>query len=156
MLTKSQKLLLYIIEKKKVVDDKTKLAKYQYFSDFIHFAFHNKSISGTGTIYSRQKQGPLNRNLSCDLDKLKEEGYIIEKPNFNYQVKKNIKVGLTTEEKKTVDFVLNKYGDLNYKELVNISHNQLPYLSAKEGEIIEFITAYNLVDEYQDYNSYMS
>jgi len=43
------------------VDDKTKLAKLEYFSDFIHYAFNDEAISGE--IYSRQKQGPLARSF---------------------------------------------------------------------------------------------
>ena len=39
MLSRSQQLLYQIIKDKKIVDDKTKLAKFQYLVDFIHFAW---------------------------------------------------------------------------------------------------------------------
>lgn len=150
-LTKSQQLLYYIIQSKDKVEDKTKLAKLQYFADFIHYAFHNKPISQEEIIYTKQKQGLLARTFSNDVETLKNLGVIGETPKYNYSVKKNVNVTLTKEEIKTIEYVLNKYGDLSYSELVNICHSQVPYLATKEGAIAEFFTSYNLVDDYKDY-----
>jgi len=153
-LTKSQKLLYFLIQQKGCIDDKTKLAKYQYFSDFIHYAFNSKPISSPNIIYSKQKMGPLARTLTEDLTILENLGYIKETPRFHYNTIKNMDVDLSEQEKKTVRYVLQKYGELNYEELVNLCHNQSPYLSTQEGGIIEFFTAYNLIDEYQDYGEF--
>ena len=54
MITKSQKLLYSLIKKGEVIEDKTKLAKLQYFADFIHYAFYNHPISDEGMIYTKQ------------------------------------------------------------------------------------------------------
>ena len=62
-LTKSQSLLYDIIQKSGGIDDKTKLAKLEYFADFIHYAFNNAPISETSNIYEKRKQGPLSINL---------------------------------------------------------------------------------------------
>jgi uncharacterized phage-associated protein len=153
-LTKSQKLLYYLIQQKRCVDDKTKLAKYQYFSDFIHYAFNNQPISSPDVIYSKQKMGPLARTLTDDLAALESMGYVKETPKFHYNIVKDVDIDLSEKEKKTARYVLQKYGELNYEELVNICHNQSPYLSAQEGGIIEFFSAYNLVDEYKDYGEF--
>lgn len=150
-LTKSQQLLYHIIAMNRGVDDKTKLAKLEYFCDFIHFAFNNESISGE--IYTKQKQGPLARNLTSDLNRLKALGYIEEKPLYQYTVKKKSSVPLGKRENQTVKFVVDRYGKLSYRELISISHEQIPYLSARDGEIIEMFTAYNLVDEYPEYGN---
>ena len=147
--TKSQQLLYSIIKENDGVEDKTKLAKLEYFSDFIHYAFNDKPISDT--IYTRQKQGPLARTLSEDLDELRSKGYIEEKPAYHYRVRKPLKTTLTPQETKTVKFVVDRYGKLSFGELVSIAHEQIPYLSARDGEIIEMFTAYNLVDEYPEY-----
>lgn len=150
-MSKSQQLLYYIIKQKGFVEDKTKLAKIQYFVDFIHYAFHNRPVSDKSLVYTRQKQGPLARTFGQDIETLKEEGFIKENPKYNYQVVKELKIALTPDEIKTVKFVLNKYGQLSYKELMDICHNQEPYLSTQDGGIIEYFTAYNLVDSYPDY-----
>ncbi len=151
MLTKSQQLLYQIIKDKGVIDDKTKLAKFQYLADFIHYAFYNQTISEPSIIYTKQKQGPLSRSLTDDLNVLIESGYISEDAKFKYKVIKNVKTSLDSNEQKTINFVLDKYGDLSWKELVDLSHAQTPYLSAENGGVIELFTAYNLVDQYPDY-----
>jgi len=152
MLTKSQQLLYYIILKNEGVEDKTKLAKLEYFADFIHYAFHDKPISEESAIYTAQKQGPLSRTLTVDIEALKDCGLIEEKPKFNYAAKRDgAEINLDEEEKRTIQFVIDRYGELSYRELINISHAQIPFLSARDGEIVEFVTAYNLVDEYPEY-----
>ena len=60
MITKSQNYYIDLF-KRRVVEDKTKLAKLQYFGDFYHYAFYNHPISDDGMIYTKQKQGPLSR-----------------------------------------------------------------------------------------------
>src|SRR3989338_5156439 len=121
MLTKSQQLIYKIIDELEKVEDKTKLAKLQYFADFIHYAFHDTFISGKEGVYSKQKQGPLANTLSGDLETLIEQKIIDENPSFNYKVKKSIGIELSKDEIKTVKYVCDKYGKLNWKELVSIS-----------------------------------
>lgn len=148
---KSQQLLYEIVKRSNTVDDKTKLAKLEYLADFIHFAFHDATISEDTNIYTRQKQGPLSRRLTADLQALIDAGLVEEKPKYNYKLKKDVGTSLSTAESKTIDYVLRKYGDRDWKELVDITHSQAPYLSTKESGIVELFTAYNLVDEYPDY-----
>ena len=155
MITKSQELLLYLLDLKGgKVDDKTKLAKYQYFVDFIHYAFHNTSVSSDEILYTKQKQGPLSRTLTDDLNALKELGYIKEDPPYRYSLSKKPTLSLTEEEKKTARYVVSKYGELSYLDLIQVCHRQTPYLSAQDGGVIEFFTAFNLVDDYRDYVDY--
>ena len=154
MLTKSQQLIYKIIKTLEKVEDKTKLAKLQYLADFIHYAFHDNFISGKEVVYSKQKQGPLANTLSSDLEALKNQKVIDENPSFNYKVKKPVELKLSDDEIKTIEYVCDKYGRLNWKDLVSISHEQEPYLSATEGGIIESFTAYNLIDDHeQEYNA---
>ncbi len=156
MLTKSQQLLYAIIKENKGVESKTKLAKLQYFADFIHYAFYNTPISSSGTVYTKQKQGPLANTLSEDLDVLIKNNLIVEKPNYNYinSDPKN-KVNLTKDELKTIKYVVSMYGNLPFYQLVDISHKQVPYLSSDESGIVEFFTAYNLIEDYKDYEQFV-
>jgi len=153
MLTKSQQLLYYIINKRGQIEDKTKLAKLQYFSDFIHFAFNDSAISQDTIIYTKQKQGPLSRSFNDDLTILIESGLVTESPKYHYKINTEKELNLLPKEKATIDYVLKKYGELSFSELVDICHTQAPFLSAQKSGVIEFFTAYNLVDEYPDYNT---
>lgn len=156
MLTKSQQLLLYLLELNGgSVDDKVKLAKYQYFTDFIHFAFNKSSVSDESTIYTKERFGPLSRSFNSDLDVLKKLGFVKEHPKYNFEIiNKDYKIDLSNEEQKTAKFVIDKYGKLSYKELAKLSHCQEPYLSAEKGAVIQYFTAYNLVDSYPDYGKF--
>lgn len=152
-LTKSQQLLYFLIKSRGELEDKTKLAKLQYFIDFIHYAFNNQPVSQTSIVYTREKQGLLSRSFNSDLTVLKETGYISESPKYHFKVSKGTETEFSKKELKTIEFVLKKYGDIPYSELVSICHSQVPYLSTVQGGVAEFFTAYNLVDEYPDYAS---
>jgi uncharacterized phage-associated protein len=58
--------------------------------------------------------------------------------------------------RKVSKYVLNKYAKYSYGALTDLSHRQIPYLSTNEGGIIEYDTAYNLVDEYADYKKVLA
>lgn len=154
MLNKSQKLLFQIIKETQGVDDKTVLAKLQYFSDFIHYAFNGHPISEENIIYTRQKMGALSRTFTEDLETLKKEGFITEVKKYHYQQNKQLDVNLTELELKTIRYVISKYGKLGYQDLVKICHEQEPYLSATDGGVIELFTAYNLIENYNDYKNF--
>lgn len=153
-LTRSQILLLELVERLgDKADDKTKLAKLQYFSDFIHYAFHNKPISEEENIYEKRGYGPLARNFNDDLKALCHLDFLEKKGKYHYILKSKPKYKpLSSEERKTIDFVISRYGNSSWHELVKISHKQIPYLSAAgEGSIVEYFTAFNLLDEYPEY-----
>ena len=152
-LTKSQQLLYTLIREMGMVEDKTKLAKLEHYVDFIHYAFHDKPVSEENYLYQRRKQGPLAMHFNYDLEVLKKAGLVEEKPSYNYKPKKEIVIKWSKDEKKTINFVIKKYGGYSYRDLVSLSHKQMPYLSAKDGGIIEYFTAYNLVEEYPDYEN---
>ncbi|MDO8729105.1 MAG: Panacea domain-containing protein [bacterium] len=150
-LTKSQKLIYALINKLGVADDKVKLAKLAYFSDFIHYAFNNKPISENTTLYQKRDYGPLSISFNADLKYLFDEGLIDSPKKYHFKVKKNVDLGLDAKEQKTIDYVFSKYSYLSYDVLADISHKQIPYMSADDGGIIDYNTAYNLVEEYPDY-----
>ena len=152
-LTKSQKLLYTLIQELGGIDDKIKLAKFQYFSDFIHYAFHNQPISDVASIYEKRPYGPLSRSFNTDLAALISSGLIQQKGKYDYSVKKQINNDLSAEEIKTIKYVAGKYAGYTYDVLSDITHKQIPYLSAIEGGVVEYDTAYNLVDEYPDYET---
>lgn len=150
-MTKSQKLLYAIIRELGEVDDKIKLAKFQYFADFIHYAFNDKPISDVTSLYEKRPYGPLARSFNYDLAELLKHGYIAQPEKYHYAVKKDLGEVLDGDELKTVKYILSRYAGYSYDALADLSHKQIPYLSTNEGGIIEYDTAYNLVDDYTDY-----
>ncbi len=149
-LTRSQELLYTLIKTAKI-DDKTKLAKLEYFVDFIHYAFFDRPVTEENNVYQKRKQGALAVSFNSDIQFLKSQGLIKEDPQFNFSISKDIPIEFTATENKAIEYVLNKYSGLPYNELVDICHHQEPYLSTTEGAVIPFFTAYNLVDEYTDF-----
>ena len=149
--TKSQKLLCSLIKRIGEVDDKVKLAKYEYFADFIHYAFNNRPISQETNLYEKREYGPLSISFNSDLDYLIKNGLVESKKKYHYSVKKKVEFKLDEQEQTTIDYVLKKYLGHSYDVLTDISHKQIPYLSANDGGIIDYNTAYNLVSEYPDY-----
>lgn len=150
-ITKSQALLYALIKGLNEADDKVKLAKLAYFADFIHYAFHNKPISEETSLYQKRDYGPLSVSFNSDLKQLIESGLITSKQPYHFTVAKDVKANLDEQELKTVEYVLGKYSQYAYDVLADISHKQIPYLSATDGGIIDYNTAYNLVEEYPDY-----
>lgn len=150
-LTKSQKLIYALIQRLGVANDKVKLAKLAYFSDFIHYAFNNKPISEVSTLYQKRDFGPLSVSFNSDIKHLLNEGLIDSPKKYHFKVKKDINLRLDTDEQKTIDYVLKKYSHLPYNTLADISHKQIPYMSADDGGIIDYNTAYNLIEDYPDY-----
>ena len=153
-LKKSQKLLLYIVSALGECEDKTKLAKLQYFCDFISKAFYDASISGENYRYQRNKQGPLAYHFNEDLAVLTSNGFLSEAKKFHYKPVvciDHLANEFEQNEIKVIDYVLLKYGKLNWRELRDISHEQVPYLSTSEMNEVPLFTAYNLVDDYPDF-----
>jgi uncharacterized phage-associated protein len=150
-MTKSKKLLYAIVKELSIIDDKVKLAKLAYFADFIHYAFYNKPISEENNLYQKRPFGPLSITFNSDLNSMLEEGLLVSDKQYHYKVKKDMELDLDKNETKTLKYVLDKYAKYPYNILVDIAHKQIPYISANEGGIIDFNTAYNLVDEYPDY-----
>ena len=150
-LTKSQALLYTLIKGLDEADDKVKLAKLAYFADFIHYAFHNKPISEETSVYQKRDYGPLSVSFNSDLKQLIEADLIKSDQRYHFKTMKNVDAKLNEEEIKTIDYVLGKYGQYPYDVLADISHKQIPYLSATEGGVIDYNTAYNLVESYPDY-----
>lgn len=152
-LSNAQSVLYCIIERAGGVDNKIKLAKLQYLVDFIHYAFHDAPASGDGIIYTRQNRGPLSRSLTGDLEVLKDRGLVCEDPGFHYTAVGSGMCRVGADESYTIEYVLGRYGKLSWKELEDLSHRQIPYLAAEEGGVIEFFTAYNLIDDHEDYTA---
>lgn len=122
---------------------KTKLAKLLYLADFGWFYDHLESMSGMP--YRRFQYGPVPDMYFRAIDELQEEGKInIERCDDVILISENR--GSRMETLKTLDKgevafigeVAEKWKNKRTKEIVDFTHNQLPYKLCTDNEIIPY------------------
>ncbi len=121
---------------------KTKLAKLVYLADAGWFYYHLKSMSGM--LYRKIQYGPVADQYFRVIDELYENGQIeIEQTKDGAMLvsqtragAKNILSELQTEESELIKNIGKKWEGKKTKEIVEFTHNQLPYLCARENQII--------------------
>lgn len=126
---------------------KTKLAKLLYLSDFAWFYDNFKSMSGMQ--YRKLIYGPVPDAFFRAIDELEEKGKIIveHKTTDNKEMflvsesdsNKNEKIEtLSEDETILMRKIGEKWKDKKTKEIVNFTHNQLPYFLCRENELIPY------------------
>ncbi|MDD2657063.1 MAG: helix-turn-helix domain-containing protein [Candidatus Pacebacteria bacterium] len=126
---------------------KTKLAKLLYLADFAWFYDHLESMSGMQ--YRKIAYGPVPDLFFRAIDELEESGKIvIERKNDDgremfliceAESNKNEKLEtITKNEKGLMSDIAKKWKDKKTKDIVNFTHNQLPYFLCREDELIPY------------------
>jgi uncharacterized phage-associated protein len=143
---KFPKMMHYIISKYRSRGvPKTLLAKLCYFSDFDNYELYAESI--TGEKYRRVKHGPLAASFKDSCEKLVNTEKIrieetetaggntmfkcisIDEPSIGSFSKRDLE---------TIDWVIERYGNLTPRTISDLSHNDIPWVSTKPGEIIDY------------------
>ena len=130
---------------------KTKLAKLLYLSDFAWFYEELSSMSGMQ--YRRLPYGPVPDMYFRALDELENAGKIVidRKKDGVLLVKesegnkKQILSALNVKEKALIKAINKNWRNKKTEEIVNFTHNQMPYFLCRDNEIIpyELITQEN-------------
>ncbi|MEA1929301.1 MAG: DUF4065 domain-containing protein [Patescibacteria group bacterium] len=122
---------------------KTKLAKLLYLADFGWFYNMHKSMSGLP--YRKIEYGPVPNYYFALLAELDRDGKIAIESKGKVSLISETRVGekigddlLGPKEKKFIKEVAKKWRDKNTKEIVDFTHNQLPYTFADEGAVIPY------------------
>jgi len=126
---------------------KTKLAKLVYLSDFAWYYKHLQSMSGMQ--YRKIQYGPVPDAYFRAIEELEDEGKIVidrKKADEKEMIiisesdsnKKQKLDSILSEEMTLIKDIHKKWKDKNTAEIVNFTHNQLPYLIADEEEIISY------------------
>lgn len=126
---------------------KAKLAKLLYLADFAWFYEHMESMSGMQ--YRKIAYGPVPDTFFRALDELEESGKIvIERKNTDGKdillvsesdSNKNEKIRtLSSEQLALMKNIATKWRDKNTNEIVNFTHNQLPYFLCRDNELIPY------------------
>jgi transcriptional regulator with XRE-family HTH domain len=121
---------------------KTKLAKLLYLADFAWYYNHLTSISGMQ--YLRRTYGPVPDPYFRALAELEEDGKI----NTNHkgdailvQLGKGVRQRLDLledKEKELIKKISNKWRNSRTQEIVNFTHEQLPYKICAPDEVIPY------------------
>ncbi|MEK7128694.1 MAG: helix-turn-helix domain-containing protein [Patescibacteria group bacterium] len=135
-----QMILAFLRLEKKI--PKTKLAKLAYLADAGWFYYHLKSMSGMQ--YRKIQYGPVADSYFRVIDELYENGQIeIEHTKDGAMIVSETRAGakkdlseINKEEGRLISDIGDKWKGRKTKEIVEFTHNQLPYLCAKEDDII--------------------
>lgn len=126
---------------------KTKLAKMLYLADFAWFYDHLESMSGMQ--YRKITFGPVPDTFFRAIDELEQEGKIdierkVDDERTMYLIKEsesnqNEKIQtLSKEEQSLMKKIAKKWKDKKTADIVNFTHNQLPYFLCRDNEIIPY------------------
>lgn len=126
---------------------KTKLAKLLYLADFAWYHDHMKSMSGMR--YRRLQYGPVPDMFFRALDELEDAGKIIverketeEREMFLISESESNKNDplekVSTDEVSLITRIAKKWKDKKTQDIVNFTHNQLPYRICRDNEIIPY------------------
>lgn len=123
---------------------KTKLAKLLYFADFGWFYQHLNSMSGMQ--YRKMQYGPVAESYFAVVDDMFDRGEIdIEQTKDGAMLVSQTRSGkkshismLGQEEKKLIRDIEKKWRSKKTAEVVDFTHKQLPYLFAKDNEVVSY------------------
>lgn len=126
---------------------KTKLAKLLYLADFAWYYDHLESMSGMQ--YRKITHGPVPDSFFRAIDELEESGKIvIERKNDDGKEmmliqeadsNKNERINsLTKDELKLLEKIAKKWQSKKTNEIVNFTHNQMPYTLCRNDELIPY------------------
>ena len=144
-LEKFKEVLLYILNKvgSKPNIGETVLYKLLYFTDFDFYEKYEEQL--IGATYIKNHYGPT----PVEFEKIVAEimnKEIIEVKNsyFNYPQRKYLPLRkadlskLKANEIEVIDKVLDKLSDMNATQISEYSHNDVPWLTTEDNEVIEY------------------
>lgn len=141
-LDKFKQVLLYVLEKvgAKPNIGMTALYKLLYFIDFDYYEKYEEQLMGL--TYIRNHHGPTPREFVAVVDDMKKQGELeeVKSTYYTYEQKKflprtsaNLTL-LSAQELAHIDNELARLSDKSAKELSELSHLDMPYISAQQGE----------------------
>lgn len=123
---------------------KTNLNKLLFYSDLTFYHLNKRGISGA--TYVNMPYGPVPDGVEKVIDELVAEGKLVrgtvQGMGRNVQLIKPGQVPepdvLSADEKRIIDWVLERYGDLSPTEISDLSHSEKAYSSTRPGEHIAY------------------
>ncbi len=149
---KFRQVLLYILKKVggKPNVGMTVLYKLLYFIDFDYYEKYEDQLMGL--VYLKNHRGPtplLFENLIDDMVKNGEVEIIKSKfyqyPQIKYLVNPEVEPDLSIlngKEQEHIDWELQRLSDLTATQLSDLSHKDVPWVSAREGKPLDYESAF--------------
>ena len=156
---KYQNAVLYLCRKLKgEVRGKKKLAKLLYFADFDFYEKHQKSI--TGDVYRALPMGPvpsaleeitgeMKKKKKLAIERIEEHQGYNPTEVFRCIAEPDMSV-FDAKEKKMLDRIVLKYGNLTGKQLEELSHAEAPYTAAKPYQEVPYEFTYYRGTDFSD------
>lgn len=132
----------------------TVLYKLLYFIDFDYYEKYEEQL--IGATYIKNRYGPTPTHFRKLVESMQETGELAVVANeyFNYPQTKylplrkaDIKL-LSAAELDIVNDVLNRLGDMNATQISEYSHKDIPWITAGEGEQIDYESVFYRTPEY--------
>ncbi|MBF0252291.1 MAG: DUF4065 domain-containing protein [Candidatus Omnitrophica bacterium] len=145
-LQKFKEILIYILEKvgSKPNVGETVLYKLLYFMDFNFYEKYEEQL--IGATYIKNHHGPTPKEFIKVVEEMMDSEELIKVQNkyFQHLQKKYLplrKPDLTlfkAHEKELIDDVLNNLSNMNASEISEYSHNDVPWQTTEDGEVIDY------------------
>lgn len=143
---KFREVFLYILNKvgSKPNIGETVIYKLLYFIDFDFYEKYEEQIIGASYIKNRYGPTPVEFKKIVDLMIKEKEIEKVKSDYFNFPQTKYLPLrkanlsNLTANEMEMVDEVLSRLSDMNANQISEHSHEDVPWLTTDDGEIIEY------------------
>lgn len=144
-ITKFKEVLLYILGKvgSKPNVGESVLYKLLYFIDFNYYEKYEEQL--IGATYIKNHYGPTPKEFIKITEEMQGGDLVkIQDEYFQYPQTKYIPLRdpdlskLNTKEQRVIDDVLNTLSDMNAKKISEYSHNDVPWMTTEEGDIINY------------------
>ena len=159
---KFREVLLYVLDKVGAKQNigETIIYKLLYFMDFDYYETYEEQLMGA--VYQKNHYGPTPLQFSKIVEDMiqKEEVEKVKSKYFEYPQTKYLPrrkpdlSKLSAKELKVIEDVLNRLCDMNAKQISNYSHNDVPWLSTADGEVIDYESVFYRTPAYsmREYN----
>jgi len=148
-IAKFKEVLLYILNKvgSKPNIGETVIYKLLYFIDFNYYEKYEEQL--IGATYIKNNYGPTPMEFREIVSKMKGKDLVeVSGKYFHYPQTKYLPLRLhdlsilNANEIKLIDDVLDKLSDMNANQISEYSHNDVPWLVHKDGDIISYETVF--------------
>ena len=162
-LEKFKEVLLYVLNKvgSKPNVGESVLYKLLYFIDFNYYEKYEEQLIGATYIKNRFGPTPIEFiKIVEDMegkDLIKIQGRYFKYPQTKYlplRPPDMSKINITGNEQELIDGVINSLSDLSAKQISVYSHNDVPWQTTEEGEVIDYESVFYRTPPYsvRDYS----
>lgn len=162
-LSKFKQVLLYILNKvgAKPNIGETVLYKLLYFIDFNFYEKFEEQLIGATYIKNHHGPTPVEFRKLIERMTADHELEAVKSSYFNFPQRKYLPLKapdlsmLSGKELGVIDQVLNHLSDMNASQISEYSHKDVPWLTAKDGQVIQYESVFYRTPEYsvRDYDA---